>query len=98
MSLYSYIEKVRERQPHEKQRFAFLWAFSLTAIIGLFWLGSFEFAGSAVKGSVSTVADQVSSPGQALVAGVADFAGDVWSLITGPRKIVISEVEVLPAR
>ena len=97
-AIYSYVENLREKPHHIRRRAAFWWAFGITFVIFLFWLASFDLVGKKVQTSAASVASQVSSPGQSLVAGVGALGSDLWSMITGPKKVTFSEVEVAPAK
>lgn len=97
MSLTSYIENLRERPVHVRKRHSFWWAFSFTAIVFVFWLASFTNITVGSHGATA-VAEHIITPGQSLVAGAADFANDVWSIVSGPKKVKFAEVEVLPGK
>jgi hypothetical protein len=101
MSLRTYIEQAKTRPEAERKRLAFWWALGGTFVIFAFWLGSFSGFGLAggASGASATVAKAVNSagtPSQSLVAGVGAFAGDIWSMIAGPKKVAYSEIIVTP--
>lgn len=96
MSLTTYIENLRQKPEEVRKRASFMWAFSLTAIIFVFWVGSFSGMTNGINNSVSSVATKAYSPGQAMIAGVGDLAHDIWSMIIKPKKVVIGEVQVSP--
>mgnify|MGYP001598524780 CR=1 FL=1 len=102
MSLSSYIENLRERPEHIRRRAAFWWSFGFTIIVFAFWVASFTSIGigfgSGAQRAVSVTAEKIVTPGQSLVAGVGAFAGDVWSMIVGPKTVTYQEVEVTPGK
>lgn len=97
-ALSSYVDNLREKPEHLRRRAAFWWAFGITFVIFLFWLASFDLTGKNVQTTAAAVASQVSSPGESLVAGIGALGSDLWSKITGPKKVTFSEVEVLPGK
>lgn len=107
MSLASYVENLRERPEHHRRRHAFWWSFGFTALVFVFWVASFtdigigtgasSMANSSKKFSVAA-AEEVISPGASLIAGVGAFAGDVWEMIVGPKKVEFAEVQVSPGK
>ena len=102
MSLTSYLDNLRERPVEHRKRFAFISSAAFTAVVFVFWLGSFTGmngqVGGALATKVSDTASKVGTPAQSLVAGVGDFAGDVWSMIVGPKKVKYAEIQILPAK
>lgn len=97
-AISSYVANLREKPEHARRRAAFWWAFGVTFVIFLFWLASFDLVGKKVQTSAAAVASQVSSPGQSLVAGIGALGSDLWTTITGPKKVTFSEIEVLPGK
>ncbi len=98
MSFNTYLETLRAKPEHHRKRFAFLTSLGITAVIFAFWLASFTGINIGAGTAVSTVVAKAGTPGQSLVAGVGAFAGDIWTMITGPKKIAYSEIEVLPGK
>jgi hypothetical protein len=98
MSITSYVAGLREKPEHIRKKASFWWAFSITAIIAILWLASFEFKNNPVRASAAAVAASVSSPGQSMVAAVGDLASDLWSRVVGPKTVTFSEVEVRPGK
>lgn len=98
MNIISYIENLKEQPEHARRKVAFWWAFGITGAIFLFWLASFDFAGKSVRTSAAAVAEQVGAPGASIVAGTGALVGDIWSSIVGPKKVMYSEVQVLPGK
>jgi len=98
MAFQAYLENLKARPEHIRRRFALLGSLGITAVIFMFWLASFSSLGikSGAQNAVASAAAKVSTPSQSLVAGVGAFAGDIWSMITGPRKVTYSTVEVVP--
>ena len=98
MSLATYIEHLRAKPEHQRKRFAFWSSFGVTAVIAAFWLASFTGMdiGSGAGTAVSSAVAQAGTPAQSLVAGVGAFAGDIWSMIAGPKKVTYAQIEVLP--
>jgi len=107
-SITTYIENLRQKPEHIRRRAAFWWSFGVTAIIVLFWLASFtnigigSFSSSSASGSAATSGQTASAadagitvtPGTSLASGIADFAGDVWSYLSGPKKVSFAEVKI----
>lgn len=106
MSLSSYIANLKERPEHIRRRAAFWWSFGFTVIVFAFWVSSFTSIGigfgsgfsSGSQKIASVTAEKIVTPGQSLVAGVGAFAGDVWSMIVGPKTVTYQEVEVTPGK
>ena len=96
MTIQSYIENMRSKPEHEKRRAAFWWSFGLTALIAVFWLGSITGINIKSGVAVASVASKAGTPAQSMVAAVGGFAGDIWSIIAGPKKVTYSEVQVTP--
>ena len=98
MTFQAYLENLKNKPEHVRRRYAFGWSLGLTAVVFMFWLASFGNLGvkAGAQSAVASAVSKVSSPGQSLVAGVGAFAGDIWSMVTGPRKVTYSTVEVLP--
>ena len=98
MSIVSYIEGLKQRPEHIRQRAAFWWAFGITAVIAVFWIASLSISLRS-SSPASAVAARTASPGASLVAGVGAIAGDIWSLIVGPKKVAYSPgLEISPAQ
>ena len=95
MSLATHLQNIRSKPDHIRRRIALGTAFGITAIIFAFWLASFT-ASINSSDTVSVASKQVSTPGQALIAGVGGFFGDIKDMIFGSKKITYSEVEVSP--
>lgn len=98
MSIETYLQNLRSKPEHIKRRMAFWTSFGVTAIIFMFWLGSFTAIGSSAGGSVAQAVNSVSSPGTTLVASVGSFFTDIKDIVFGPKKMVYSSVEVLPGK
>lgn len=101
MSLTSYIDSLKERPEHHRRRHAFWWAFGITLVMFAFWLSSFASIGIGFKASQTAAAEtagKIVTPGQSLIAGVGDLFGDVWTMITGPKKVKLSEIEARPGK
>lgn len=98
MSVQTYFESLRAKPDHEKKRFAFWTSFGITALIFVFWLGSFTALGNAAQAPVAAAVQKAGSPGQSLVASVGSLFTDVKELVFGARKMTYSSVEVLPGK
>lgn len=97
MGIADYIEHLREKPEHVRNRYAFWTALGVTLVIAIFWVSSFSFTDfSSRHDSVAETVKKVGSPGASMIAGVGDFVGDIWSMIVGPKKVVFSEVQVTP--
>ncbi len=96
MKLQNHLDNLRAKPEAYRRRFAFWSSLGITAVIGLFWLGSISginiSAGQAVSESVS----RAGTPAQSLMAAVGALAGDVWSLATGPSKVDYASVQLQP--
>jgi len=98
MAIEAYLDNLRTKPEHVRRRFAFWWALALTALIAIFWFGSITGFSLSKNAAVASATQKISSPGQALVAGIGSLGKDVWELVFGPKKVVYSEVEVLPGK
>jgi hypothetical protein len=94
MAFQTHLENLRAKPEHIRKRIAFWSSFGITAIIFMFWLGSFSVSGSTAKGAVATAVAKAGSPGSSLIAGVGNFFIDIKEMIFGAKKINYSEVEV----
>ncbi len=88
------LENLRAKPEHVRKRIAFWSSFGITAIIFMFWLGSFSATVTTPNGAVADAVSKAGSPGSSLIAGVGDFFIDVKEMIFGAKKIKYSEVEV----
>ncbi len=98
MSFATYIENLRAKPEHERKRFAFWSSLCFTAIIAAFWLASFTGINIGAESAVSSAVAKAGTPAQSLVAGVGAFGGDVWTMLTGPKKISYAEIQVSPGK
>jgi hypothetical protein len=96
MSIQSYIENLKTKPEHVRKQYAFWYSFGITAVIFVFWLGSFGNVGVGAKSTIATAVNNAGTPGQSMVAGVGAFGKDIWEIITGPKKVTYSEVIVTP--
>jgi hypothetical protein len=94
MTFQSHLENLRAKPEHVRKNIAFWTSLGVTAIIFMFWLGSFSVTGTTQTGSVANAVNKAGSPGSYLLAGVGDLFGDVKEMIFGTKKIKYSEVEV----
>ncbi|MEK7642089.1 MAG: hypothetical protein AAB365_03840 [Patescibacteria group bacterium] len=95
MSFQTTLENLRAKPHHVRSRIAFWSSFGITAIIFMFWLGSFSAAGSSST-AVAAAVDKAGAPGQSLIAGVGGFFVDLKEMFFGSKKIKYAEVEVTP--
>ena len=98
MSFQTYLENLRAKPEHQRKQIAFWSSLGITAVIAMFWLASFTGINIGAGTPVSTVVAKAGTPSQSLVAGVGAFAGDVWSMITGPKKVSYAELQVIPGK
>ena len=98
MSFQEHLENIRTKPDHIRRRFSFLMSFGITAIIFIFWLGSYGIFNDTANNAVTTAVNKIGSPGQTLVASVESFFFDVRDLVFGPKKVIYSSIEVLPGR
>ena len=96
MSVQSYLEHLRTKPDHIKRRIAFWTSFSFTAIVFMFWIGSFSALGSSPAGQqVAAVFDARYTPAQSLVAGVGSLFETLRDSIFGAKTVTFSTVEVI---
>ncbi len=100
MAFATHLETLRAKPEHVRRKIAFWTSFGVTALIFVFWLGSFSSAGKPVPptSAVASAVEKTGSPAQSLIAGVGAFGKDVWSLIFGTKKVTYSEVQVAPGK
>ena len=98
MTLQSYINQLRAKPDHIRQRKAFWSAFAITAVIFIFWVSSFTGWGVSTQRSVVQAVERADAPASSLVASVGSFFYDIKNLIFGPKKISYATVEVLPEK
>lgn len=96
MAFQDTLENLRAKPEHIRKRIAFWSSFGITAIIFMFWLGSFSVSGSTAKGAVTAAVTKAGSPGSSLIAGVGNFFVDIKEMIFGAKKITYKEVIVTP--
>ncbi|MEK7646603.1 MAG: hypothetical protein AAB381_02830 [Patescibacteria group bacterium] len=96
MSFQSYLEHLRTKPDHIKKRIAFWSSFTFTAIVFMFWIGSFSALGSSPAGQkVADVFDARYTPAQSLIAGVGSLFETLRDSIFGVKKVEFSTVEVI---
>lgn len=93
MSLQAHLENLRTKPEHVRNRIAFWSSFGITAVIFVFWLGTFT-ATVTPSASVTAAVEKAGVPGQSLIASVGGFFKDVKEMIFGTRQIKYAEVEV----
>jgi len=100
MNLSSYVAGLREKPEHVRKRASFWWALSITLVIALGYVASFEFrnTNTETQASAAAAAETISSPGGSMMAAVGNLAGSVWSRIVGTKTVTYSEVEVVPGK
>ena len=98
MAIQDHLETLRAKPEHVRRRIAFWASFGTTALIFMFWLGSFSTSTTASTQAVAKAVDKTASPGQSMVAGVGALGKDVWELIFGSKKVTYSTVEVTPGK
>lgn len=99
MTFQAYLETLRAKPDHIRQRIAFWSAFGVTAVIFAFWVASLSFAGTSARTTVATAVDKAGSPSQSLIAGVGGFFGDIKDIFSGffgSKKVTYGEIEVSP--
>lgn len=97
MSLKDRLENLKSKPEHIKGRIAFAGAFSITAIIFVFWLGTVTTIGRTPSKSDVSIS-KVGTPVESLIAGVGSFFVDIRNMIFGAKKIQYSNIEVLPGK
>ena len=108
MAFQEHLETLRAKPEHVRRRIAFWSSFGVSALIFMFWIGSFSApgvsassqqaaAGTGQSALTASVAN-VPSPGSSLVAGIGALGKDVWELIFGTKKVTFSTVEVSPGK
>ena len=98
MSFQEHLENIRAKPDYIRKRFSFLVSFGITAIIFVFWLGSYGIFNNTANSAVATTVNKIGSPGQSLVASVGSFFTDIRDIIFGPKKVTYTSIEVLPGR
>ena len=98
MAFQQHLESLRAKPEHIRKRYAFWGSFGVTAIIFMFWLGSFSTFSSASHNAVTAAVADASTPVQSLVASVGSLFNDVKELVFGAKKVTYSSVEVLPGK
>ena len=98
MSFTTYLEGLRAKSDHEKKHIAFWSSLGLTAVIAAFWLASFTGINIGAGTAVGSAVAKAGTPAQSLVAGVGAFGGDIWTMLTGPKKITYAEIQVSPGK
>lgn len=100
MAFGHHLENLRQKPEHIRKRIAFWSSFGITAIIFVFWLGSFSSFGlTDTNGSGAIVAEKVQkagNPGQSMVAAVGSLFTDIKEIIFGSKKVEYSSIEVFP--
>jgi hypothetical protein len=96
MTIQAYLENIRAKPDHVRQKIAFWSAFGLTAVIFAFWLASFSFVGAPAKATVASAVSEAGAPGQSMVASVGGFFGDIKDLFFGTKTVTYSDIEVTP--
>ena len=98
MNFQSYLNGLRTKPEHVRERIAFWSAFCITAVIFIIWLTSFAGWGISTQTQVADFIQRADTPAQSLVASAGSFIEDVRDLVFGPRKINYATVEALPAK
>ncbi len=98
MSIDQHLQSLRSKPEHVRKRISFWSSFGITAIIFVFWLGSFSNSGSQMQSAVAKKVQNADTPGKTLVAGVGTLFTDIKELVFGAKKVEYSSIEVLPDR
>lgn len=101
MSFQNYLENLRAKPEHVRNRFSILVSFGITAVIFMFWLSSFgtTLNNGGDKTAVATAVTNAGSPGRTLVASVGSLFGDIRDIIFGAKKVTYtSEILVTPGK
>lgn len=96
MDLERHLENLRAKPEHVRRRISFWSAFGITAIIFVFWLGSFNSNSTPKSQVLADKVNKAGTPAQSLVAGVGDLFVDIKEIIFGAKKVTYSSIEVLP--
>ena len=98
MTIQSYIEHLRTKPSHIRNRIAFGSAFGITFIIFAFWIASYTSAGQNAGQAVANAVVKAGTPAQSLTASVGGFFGDLKDLVFTPRKVTFVDVQVTPGK
>jgi len=98
MNLQAHLENIRSKPEHVRKQIAFWSAFGITAIVFVFWIGSFTTVGKNAGQTVAKAVAQAGTPTQSLTASVGGFFSDIKNLIFTPRKITYTDVIVTPGK
>jgi hypothetical protein len=97
MSITSYIQHLRAKPEHVRNRISLFSALGITVVIAAFWLASFTSVGTSSKEAVTAAVSRAGTPLSSLTASVGSLASDLKDMIFGSRTIKYSEVEVKAA-
>ena len=99
MSLQTYLEDLRTRPEHIRNRYAIFSSLGVTVVIFAFWLHSFSFFNNVgTQTAVAAAIDKTGTPGQSLIAGVGSFFTDIKDIVFGAKKVTYTNVEVRPGK
>ncbi|MDE2041385.1 MAG: hypothetical protein KGI59_03340 [Patescibacteria group bacterium] len=96
MSFQTYLDNLREKPDHVKKRYAFWSSLGLTALLAMFWLGTFAGVGRTTQASIASAVNRAATPAASLSASAVSAFNDVKDLIFGPQKVTYSSLQILP--
>ena len=97
----SHIGKLREKPDHVKKRIAFLTSFSITAVIFVFWIASFNIQSSSAVEDTTETEGPISSISSSLSASVGGFFNYIKDMIFTSNEAEYSSddmIEVIPGK
>ena len=98
MTIQSYLDQLRAKPNHIKNRIAFGGALGITLIIFAFWVASMTGASNNAGQVVANAVAKAGTPAQSLTASVGGFFGDIKDLFFTPRKVTFVDVQVTPGK
>ena len=95
MGIQNHIENLKAKPEHVRRQAAFWYSFGITAIIFVFWIGSFSSIGSNTKTYVASAVNNAGAPAQSLMASVSSFASSIGSFFTDIKELIFSPKKVI---
>lgn len=77
--MFDYIENLKTKPVHVRKRFAFLTAFSVSALILAGWIGSYTLKSSPILAEGKS---KIEAPVSSLTASVGSLFGDIKNFFT----------------
>ena len=95
MGIQNHIENLKAKPEHVRRRAAFWYSFGLTAIIFVFWIGSFSSIGGSAKTYVASAVDSAGAPAQSIMASVGSAASSIGSFFVDIKELIFSPKKVI---